>query len=109
MVYSVILWINNIIEVRYVTDCVKASAAGMGFGIGYYLDRRYIGQEEKSKIPEKILKLAAGLIGVILIKIMPDLTIENLFTEAAAYVLIPIWVLAIYPWLFQKIKTTIKK
>ena len=41
-IYSYMLYSGDVIEAHYVSDCFKASGAAFGFGLGWYLEKRYL-------------------------------------------------------------------
>ena len=67
--FALILNKNQIIETRYALDSCKASGAGLGFAIGWYLEQTYLNFSTKSRsIASQILKLLIGLMIALLLK-----------------------------------------
>lgn len=67
--YSLILMGNGTIEVKYAADCCKAAGAGLGFAIGWYVERTRLNFDTRTgNIWSQILKLAAGLAAALIIK-----------------------------------------
>jgi len=106
MAYSLILFTNGTIEGRYAADCIKAASAGMGFGIGFCIERKLDISDTKISLPKRLLKLTFGLLGLLAVKEIPSLIADNIVTDAAAYLLLPIWVLAVYPLIWEKASKT---
>lgn len=107
-VYSVILNRLGIIEESYVTDCCKAAAAGVGFAIGYYVERNYIEFDTKTdKLYMQIVKFIAGMGGALIIKEGLKMIIgTSLVADSVRYMLLVLWVIAFFPLI---IKTVSKK
>lgn len=87
-------------------DAIKASGAGLGFALGWYLERSYINFETKEvDIGHQIVKLGIGLIAALLIKLLfsllPEMTIWAAFIE---YFLLVLWVIAAFPYLRKRVK-----
>ena len=57
------------VELKMVSDCLKASACGVGFAIGYFVERRYIDFDPKcGSVGDKIVRVILGIGGVFAIK-----------------------------------------
>ena len=88
-------------------DCVKAAAAGIGFAVGYFAERRWVKFDTKAVWWMQIVKVAVGLVGVVVIKSGVKLLLgETMAVDALRYFLLIVWILAIWPMIF---KTFIKK
>lgn len=86
-------------------DCFKSAGAGIGFGIGWYIEVTYINFDPKATktIWGQILKLVVGVGVALLIKsgiklINPDSIAINIIR----YVLAVLWITALFPLLFKK-------
>jgi PAP2 superfamily. len=103
--YSVFLLKQGLIKENYVTDCFKAAGAGIGFGIGYYLERTHIHFNEKCKNRFlQVVKFVVGLVGVFGIKTLLTLTLgRSLPADLFRYCLMSLWAIALYPALIKKI------
>ena len=95
---------NQIIETRYALDSCKASGAGLGFAIGWYLEQTYLNFSTKSRsIASQILKLLIGLMIALLLKEGLSLLLgTSILAKMAEYFILVLWVLIIYPYLFSK-------
>lgn len=87
-------------------DCVKAAAAGIGFAVGYFAERRWVKFDTKAVWWMQIVKVAVGLVGVVAIKSGIKMIGESMAVDALRYFLLIVWILAIWPMIF---KTFIKK
>lgn len=88
-------------------DCVKAAAAGVGFAVGYFAERRWVKFDTKTVWWMQMVKVAVGLVGVVAIKSGVKLLLgETMAVDALRYFLLIVWILAIWPMIF---KTFIKK
>ncbi|MGN1192845.1 MAG: phosphatase PAP2 family protein [Dorea sp.] len=102
--FALILNKKQIIETRYALDCCKASGAGLGFAIGWYLEQTYLNFSTKSRsIAAQILKLLIGLMIALLLKEGLSLLLgTSILAKMAEYFILVLWVLIIYPYLFSK-------
>lgn len=124
MVYSFVMMNLGIIPAEYASDCSKSAAAGLGFAVGWFVERTYIKFETKTdKLWKQIVKLAVG-VGVALgIKSGVKLLFTNVFglvTDTPAFIpvdifryfLLVLWVLVAFPLIINKFfapKNIIKK
>ena len=115
MVYSLVMMGTGVIEAKYADDCAKASAAGLGLAVGWFVERTYIKFETKTdKFWKQIVKLAVG-VGVAL---GLKSGIKALFTgvfglavdtpafipvDLFRYFIMVLWVLVIFPIMIKKI------
>lgn len=92
------------IEIGYVNDCVKAAGASVGFGIGFYIERKYINFSTKcDKAWKQPVKFVIGLAVTLAIKEGLKLVIGTSLTAGAVrYVLIMLWIFAIYPLVIKR-------
>lgn len=104
-VYSLILNGNGTIETRYAADCCKAAGAGLGFAIGWYLERTRLDFDpQKGKLPTQILKLVIGLACALLVKEGFSFIFgKSILAKMMEYFILVLWVMAIYPYLFIRI------
>ena len=103
-IYALILNGNGTIETKYAMDCCKASGAGLGFAIGWYLEQTRLNFSTYChSLHAQILKLLIGLAGALLLrKGLPFLLGTSILAKAAEYFILVLWVLIIYPYLFSK-------
>ncbi len=103
-VFSFLMAATEHAEWSQINDCFKSCGAGIGFALGYYLEKRYIRfNPQNGSLLFHIIKFAIG-IGVALglksgIKMIAE---GNLAIDLIRYFLTVLWVVAIYPLLFTK-------
>ena len=102
--YALVLNKSGIIETKYAVDCCKASGAGLGFAIGWYLEQTYLNFSTSCHSTfAQVLKLLIGLSGALLLKKgIPLLLGTSILAKMVEYFILVLWVLVIYPYLFQK-------
>ncbi|MCL2181605.1 MAG: phosphatase PAP2 family protein, partial [Treponema sp.] len=107
IVIAAVLYSNGTIERHYLSDCLKAAGAGIGFAAGMYVERLYINFSVKAKnILWQIIKFTAGLAGVLLIKEGLKLIIgTGLAVDTVRYFLMLLWVTMLYPLVIRKFFT----
>ena len=113
MAYSLILMGSGTITAEYAADCSKAAAAGLGFALGWFVERSYIKFNTKTdKLWKQIVKLVIGVGGALGIKS----GIKALFTslgfvvdtpafipiDITRYLLMVVWVLIVFPIIIKK-------
>lgn len=112
IIIAMILYSNGTIEYIYVSDCLKAAGAGVGFAAGMYFERVYISFSVKAKnIFRQIMKFVSGIAGLLVIKEGLKLIIgTGLIVDMIRYFLITIWVTVFFPLIIKKffsLKTSI--
>lgn len=102
-IYALTLSQNGTITANMAEDCVKAAGAGLGFGIGWYLERVHICFSTDLNRREKIRRFVIGLILVLILKLGLGLISQNfLLLKMAEYGLLVLFIIAGYPALFTK-------
>lgn len=103
--YSLLLHGNGTIETKYALDCCKAAGAGLGFSIGWYVERTKLNFDTHTgRIGTQILKLLIGLTAALFIKEGFSLIFgSSILAKMSEYFILVLWVLVIYPWLFQRV------
>lgn len=86
-------------------DCLKAGAAGIGFSIGWYLEKTYINFSETTGSPlRKTIRFMIGLCGVLVIKSGVKVILgPSMAADIIRYTLLVLWIVAIYPYFLKKI------
>lgn len=104
--YALFLHGNGTIETKYAMDCCKAAGAGFGFSIGYYIERTKLNFDTHTgRFSTQTVKLAVGLVLALLIKEGFSLLFGNsILAKMSEYFILVLWVLVLYPCLFQRIK-----
>lgn len=103
--YSLFLNVGGVIEAKYAMDCCKAAGAGLGFAVGWYVERtRLCFDTRTGKIRTQILKLLIGLIAALLIKEGFSLIFgSSILAKMSEYFILVLWVIVIYPCIFQRV------
>lgn len=103
--YSLLLHNNGTIETKYALDCCKAAGAGLGFSIGWYVERTKLNFDTHTgRIGTQILKLLIGLTAALFIKEGFSLIFgSSILAKMSEYFILVLWVLVIYPCLFQRV------
>lgn len=102
-IYALFLLSRGDISLHYASDCCKASAAGIGFGVGWYFENRYVNFSVKGSIPFQIGKLIIGLLVAVSCKIGIEFLFgDSLPADMFAYFLLVLWVIFLYPWILKK-------
>ena len=100
-----IFYVQGSIELRYLSDCIKASCAGLGFSFSYYIERHYIDFPTKTNhIGQQIFKYIIGLLVAVLLKEgIKILFGTSLFVNGCRYFILIFWIIAIWPWIFMRL------
>lgn len=84
-------------------DCCKAAGAGLGFSVGWYLERSFICFDETGSLQSRALRFVCGVLGLLLIKgIMKGFLGSSIPAEILQYFLLVLWITCIYPWFFSR-------
>ncbi|XCP86797.1 phosphatase PAP2 family protein [Roseburia hominis] len=120
-VYSYLLYSGGVIEARYVSDCFKASGAAFGFGLGWYLETRYLnfstaGRHDTENVADgplgpvssarpKLLRFVIGITLTALLQFgMKALVGTNLAGQTIQHMLIIFWIIFLYPYCFTRLQ-----
>lgn len=99
------------VETAMVSDCLKASACGVGFAIGYFVERRFIDFDPKcGSVGDKIVRVILGIGGVFAIKegvkyLGKAISTSEGFTMAVdivRYLLVVLFALCLVPFIVKK-------
>lgn len=103
-IYAWALKSNGTIETRYATDCCKAAGAGLGFSVGWYIERTRLNFDTRARqIKSQVIKLAVGLFAAFAIKEGFSFIFgSSVLAKMSEYFILVLWVLIIYPYLFTK-------
>jgi len=104
--YSVYMYNTYPIEKRYISDCCKAAGAGIGFAVGYFVERTFVNFSEKSKKSYfQIIKFIVGIIVALALKTgIKELFGNSLPVSGVRYFLIVFWVIALWPMIFSNLE-----
>ena len=103
-VYSFILAKAGYVDTFQINDCFKSGGAGLGFALGFYLERKHLNFDVKApKIYIHILKMILGIAGALVFKSGLKLIAEdNLIVDFVRYFLTLLWVIYLFPLIFTK-------
>ena len=93
------------IEREYMSDCLKAAGAGIGFAIGMYIERVHIKfPVGTNSIFQQIIKYIMGFAGVLAIKEGLKLIVGTGFAaDTVRYLIMLIWVTVIFPIIIKRL------
>lgn len=85
-------------------DGFKAAGAGIGFSIGWFIEKRYIKFEPKnSRIWMQILKVVLGLAGALVIKSGLKLVLgDTMICNTIRYAFVVLWIAVAFPLIIKK-------
>lgn len=102
--YAYYLYRSNLIEAKYAQDCFKAAGAGLGFALGYLLERTHINFRMPDSAKGKIFRLLMGLGGTIALQEgLKPLIGSSLPASFFRYFTVIFWILFLYPLLFTRL------
>jgi Membrane-associated phospholipid phosphatase len=104
--YSFYLIGEAVVPLSEGADCLKGAGAGIGFAIGYYIERKYLNYDENLGTPYlKVLKLSVGIAAAVVLKVgLKHLLGSSGSADLIRYLILALWVAAIYPALFTRLK-----
>lgn len=102
--YALILKNTGVTEAKYALDCCRAAGAGLGFSLGWYIERTRLNFDTHTeRFRQQILKLMAGLFIASIIKTaFPVIFGSSVLAKMSEYFILVLWVLVIYPYIFSK-------
>lgn len=103
-VYAFVLYSLGKIDEGYVSDCLKAAGAGIGFAAGMYVEKMNIRFSITHwKLPPRVLFYIFGIAGVLAIKEGLKLVIgTGLAVDTFRYILICLWITALFPLIIDR-------
>lgn len=103
MAYTCLLSHIGLLPLIYASDCAKASGAGLAFGLGYYLEHRFLNFSLPDTTKKGVLRLLIGLAVTLCIQGgLKPLLGTSVAAGFGRYFLVVLWILILYPWLFSK-------
>lgn len=103
LTYGVFLIQNAQVDLANGLDAIKAAGAGVGFSIGFILERKYVNFKEQGlPFSQQLLKLIVGLLGAFLLKTLFSFLLGKTVVGAALeYFFLVLWVIYLYPLIFE--------
>lgn len=95
----------SLVDYENVSDLVKCCGSAFAFGLGYHIESKYVQFSTEGTLLHKLLRLVIGLLVLVGIKagLKPLLLPLGLIGDFLRYALMILWVMVLYPWIFQKI------
>lgn len=89
---------------NYISDCLKAAGAGIGFAVGFFIERTYIKFSVKTKsLALQCVKFLIGIAGVLIIKEGLKLVIgTGLAVDTLRYFLMLTWISVFFPLIIKR-------
>lgn len=108
LVYTLILIDMDKTTVELAMDTIKAGAAGLGFGLGWFIEKEKIKYDTRcTTVWVQILKFIIGIAIALAIKSgLKALFGDNIPNNILRYFLTVLWIVAIYPALVKKYYTS---
>lgn len=103
--YALVMKGRGTIDMKYAADCCKAAGAGLGFALGYYIERTRLKFSTRTgHFSSQAVKLIAGLLLALVIKeVFSLLSGASIIAKMAEYFVLVLWVLVLYPYLFSRL------
>ena len=104
-IYSYVLAKLGAVDFMQIKDCFKSGGAGLGFAIGFYLERKYIKFDTHApKIWLQVVKFVIGVAVALLFKsALKLISPGNLIVDFVRYFVTVMWVVVIYPVVIKKL------
>lgn len=105
LAYTYLLLHLNDLTIRYASDCIKASGAGLGFALGLYLEQTKLHFSTRTNTWfGQFFKLLAGLSSTVIFKAVLSGLFSFLLWKALVYAFLVTWILFLYPALFMAVR-----
>ena len=113
MAYAVILLKGEIITYANAKDCCKFGGAGVAFAFGFFIERKYIKFDVRTKsVWTQILKFVCGIGPALavylglkkLFEVVMVTTAQQIFGDFTRYFLLVFWLIAAYPAIFKAVQ-----
>lgn len=94
-----------------IDGCFKTGGAGLGFALGYYLERRFVKFDPREgSLPFHIVKMIIGVAGALFFKSVVKMLLPQAFIfDFIRYFLTILWVVVLYPFIFSKFSARFAK
>jgi len=108
IIYSFLLSSKGIISADSLEDCVKSGGAGIAFSIGYYIERKYINFDVRTKAFRlQIVKVVLGLGVALGLKSGLKLLIgDSALANGIRYFILVFFIVVIYPLIIKAFSNT---
>ncbi|MGN0695857.1 MAG: phosphatase PAP2 family protein [Oscillospiraceae bacterium] len=103
VIYGAVLSAKDIIEYKYLSDCIKSAGACLGFTAGISLERRYADfTPSHHAFGKSMLRLLLGFLGTGIIYCTKLLYEDILFLDGLRYFITVFWITFVYPLIIKK-------
>lgn len=104
LMYAGYLYKTDVIELRYVKDCFKATGAAIGFVIGLYLEQKYVHFEEEASMKQQIIKILSGILVIALLYVgIKKIEGVSVFLSMLRNLVVILYLTFVHPYIFTKI------
>lgn len=102
--YAGYLYDTQTIALKYAMDCFKASGAGLGFALGWYLERTYLNFDPDTvSLKGQIIKFIIGILLTLCLKVLFSYVFgSSVLAKAGEYFILLLWIIYFYPYLFTR-------
>jgi len=104
IVIAAVLYTDGTIERNYITDCLKAAGAAVGFAVGMYIERVYINFSVKSKsVILHVIKLVIGIAGVLALQEgLKPIIGTGFVSDTLRYFIVLSWITVLFPLIIKR-------
>lgn len=106
MVYALVLEGNGIItDPKYALDCCKTGGAGLGFALGWYVERKWVSFDVKTKkVWHQVVKVIIGIAVALVFKEIPKIMFgDTAIVGMIRYMLVTFWIVGVFPYIVKKV------
>ena len=111
IIIAVVLFSGGTIEEKYLSDCLKAAGAAIGFSAGMFIEKIYINFSVNAKnFLWQTIKFVLGIAGVLAIKEgLKIVTGTGLAADTIRYFLMLMWMTVVFPLIIKRFFTASEK
>ena len=102
--YAWYLYHGQMIALKYAMDCLEAAGAGLGFALGWYLERTHLDfQPDTCSGKGQIFEIYHWYTTTLCVKlIISSIFGSSILAKSAEYFILLLWIIYFYPYLFTK-------
>ena len=109
-VYGFSLLSGGVINADNAADAIKSAGAGLGFAVGYYVERSFLSFSTDLPLSGKVKRCLLGLLLVLLLKVLLGLLLGNsLLLQMVEYAILILFILVLYPLTFCKAEGALRR
>ena len=102
-IIAAVVYHSELSEAAKLRDSIRIAGGGVGFAIGFYVERTYINFKVKTKaIYMQVIKTICGLIGALIIYELVRLLGSGLIVTSFRYFFAALWVSVAYPLIINR-------